>query len=733
MGRVKDSVTGIQDFLEALWSPRSSGVLYGISALLGLAIVALLFDLDFVLGTSAYWQNVVGDTANHVAGFYYYVQDEWRYPIFFTKNHGYPEGSSVIFTDTVPILTLLVKSLREVLPDGFNVYGLWLAACYLLQGIGITALVIALGNRDIASTVTATILALSLPAFLVRVELATLSAQFLLTFALALYFHLVRGERLRAAMWCAAVLAFVSLAVHPYLFVMVFAILAAAVAQRVLNQPQWWRPALAYSAAVTVVVVVMLYATGYIGSGLEGGSPSGYGDAMNALDVLAPVLPEGGSGLLPWGRSDFDFPTIRGDHYNYFGLGLLLLIAVHLFASGGAMISGAKRHLVLFLLLAGFAMFAMSSTIRVAGTEVLSFQIPGPARWLVTQFRGTGRFFWPATYMILAGVIVLTARRFRGPGGLLLMSVAVVLQLLDTAPIRANVTQYSQGSESQTDLLDRKAWNDLISQHDGVQIFPSFPCRTWDPEVFRDLDLSLQLLAAKNNVRVNSVMVSGNRTRSTKDCRKERDGAIELQPGPHELYVFFSDHYSPAVARRNFGNNGCRRFKQGYACTRQWSALERARDFSAFTSLESSRQYRLGSPIDFRAGGDSRDYLAGGWLIPDSAGSEVDGGNAYVELPFSEQIHSTLSLELLTHPVDTGRKPPVVDIDVVVNGTLIGSLHVDTRRAERHKLSVPAILLADDNAMRIEFRRADDAEVDRVERNRRLYLGVRTLAVNAEL
>ncbi len=35
--------------------------------------------------------------------------------------------------------------------------------------------------------------------------------------------------------------------------------------------------------------------------------------------------------------------------------------------------------------------------------------------------------------------------------------------------------------------------------------------------------------------------------------------------------------------------------------------------------------------------------------------------------------------------------------------------------------------------MRIDFRRAGDTGADRVERNRKLYLGVQTLAVNADL
>ena len=245
----------IQALLEALWKSRSSGALYCISAMLGLLFALWLFDVSFLLGNSVYWQAIAGDTAQHVAGYYYYIQDDWHFPIFFTRNYGYPDGVSIIFTDSVPIVSLLVKSLRGLLPGGFNVFGPWLAACYILQGVGITALVTALGYRSVAVTIASTLLALAVPAFLIRVELASLPAQFLLTCALALYFHLVRGIRLSAAMGAFAVLVLLSLLIHPYLFAMVFAILAAAIAQRVLDQPRWWRSALAYSTAMAVALV----------------------------------------------------------------------------------------------------------------------------------------------------------------------------------------------------------------------------------------------------------------------------------------------------------------------------------------------------------------------------------------------------------------------------------------------------------------------------------------------
>jgi Family of unknown function (DUF6311) len=716
----------IQGVLEALWKPRSSGALYCISAMLGLFYALWLFDADFLLGTSEYWQTIVGDTAQHVAGYYYYVQDAWRFPIFFTQNYGYPDGVSIMFTDSVPIVSLLVKSLHGLLPDGFNVFGLWLGACYVLQGVGVTALVIASGNRNVPTTIAATLLALSLPAFLVRVELASLIPQFLLTFALALYFHLVRGTRLRAAMVWSSVLVLVSLLIHPYLFAMVFAVLAAGIVQRVMDQPRWWPSAFAFSTGVAVALLVMLFVMGYIGSGAVGGTPSGLGDPMNALDALGPVLPQG-SGLMPWGG---DIVSFGADYYNYLGLGLLLLIAVHLLVSGSAMVKGAKRHLVLLLLLVGFTVFAMSNTIRVAGTAVVSFHLPGPINWLFSQFRATARFFWPVTYMILAGVVVFTAQRFRRPAATLLLSAAVVLQLLDTAPIRAQVSQYSQGGEIERNLLNRTTWSYLISNHDNLQVFPSFPCRSWHEEEPRNFDMALQLLAAKNNVRINSLYISGNRSRTSKDCTQERDSVIDMEPTPRDLYVFFSDHYSSSVLHRLFGDGTCRRFRQGFVCTRQWNALEGARDLSTFSALESPPGYKFGVPIDFRAGGNSRDYLAGGWLLPESAGSRPDGSNVYVELPLAEPVRTALSLSFLTYPVDVGRRPPIVNVSVLLNGAAVGNLRIDTRLAESHALSIPAAVAGDRSVLTLQLRATNLATGGR-QRNRTLDLGLRSLTVTA--
>lgn len=727
MHTLTSRLPGIPGVLDALWEPRSSGVLYAVSALLGLAYAVWLIDAGFLLGTGEYWQTIVGDPAQHVAGYYYFVQDKWRFPIFLTKNYGFPDGVNIIFTDSVPIVSLLAKVLHGLLPDGFNVFGPWLVACYVLQGVGITSLVIALGNRSLAIAAAATLLALSLPEFLVRVQLASLLAQFLLTFALALYFHLARGPRRGPALWWFSVLLLSALLIHPYLFAMVFAILAAAVGQRVLDDPRWWRPALAYGVAVAAALVATMYVTGYIGSGAERGSPSEFGTRDTSLDVLAPVLPES-SALMPWGGPIANFGA---DYFNYLGLGVLLLVAVHLVASWRAILEGARRHPVLCLLLVGFTVFAVSNTIRVAGTEVFSIRIPHAIHWLISQFRASARFFWPVSYMILAGVVVLTAQRFRRPVAALLLAGAVVLQLLDTAPVRATVYRYSLGADNSRTLLDRATWEFLVSKHGAVQLLPSFPCRSWEEQDLREIDEALQLLAAKSNRPMNSLYISGNRARSTKDCAEERDNVIGLQPGPRELYVFFSDHYAPTVANRLFGAGDCRQFKQGYACTRLWSALERTREIPGFTPAPSSIGYRLGSTIDFRSGGNSRDYLAGGWLLPEPAGSRLDGPNAYLELRLDQPAETALNLTLRTWPVHVDPRPPVVEVDVTLNGTSLGTMHVDTRESEVHSFTIPAEATGDSPVLTLQLRSADIAANGR-RRNRRLDLGIQTLTVTAD-
>ena len=107
--------------------PNGAPVLAGLA---GLLYALSLFDLDFVLGKGPYWTQPFGDTITHLIGAMYFIRDEWRFPLFFVPQLGFPEGTNIIFMDSLPLLALGDKmaSFRNRLRGAIR-SGLWLFAC----------------------------------------------------------------------------------------------------------------------------------------------------------------------------------------------------------------------------------------------------------------------------------------------------------------------------------------------------------------------------------------------------------------------------------------------------------------------------------------------------------------------------------------------------------------------------------------------------------------------------
>ena len=55
-----------------------------------------IFDLAFI-SQGNLWRYGHGDPGQHLIGFLYFVQDEWRFPLFHTQNLGYPHGNQYHF------------------------------------------------------------------------------------------------------------------------------------------------------------------------------------------------------------------------------------------------------------------------------------------------------------------------------------------------------------------------------------------------------------------------------------------------------------------------------------------------------------------------------------------------------------------------------------------------------------------------------------------------------------
>jgi hypothetical protein len=374
-----------------------------------------------------------GDHSQHVLGWLLLRNEPWSFPLGRVSALLHPLGGSVAFTDSNPWVSVLLKPLSGVLPRDFQFVGLWLALCFVLQGVFAVLLVGTLTERPLARLAGAALFILS-PALLFRLGHDTLSAHWMLLALLWLHLRpCPDARRARGSVAWVLALNLLAAGVHPYLAVMVFTLGAALLVrlgwrERVLSA-RGTGLALVSSAGAVVLPFV---AFGYVGGRAELATPDDFG--RYSADLLTLVNPMDHSAVLP------ALPTLPGQYegFGFLGTGVLALGVVGLGLGLRRRREGAREPsrvswpLVTAMVL--LTLLALSWKVTLAGHTVLTARsLLRPLTPLFEPLRASGRFIWPLHYLALLGAIALGLRGARGrPGvaGALLVG-AVVVQAAD--------------------------------------------------------------------------------------------------------------------------------------------------------------------------------------------------------------------------------------------------------------------------------------------------------------
>ena len=106
-------------------------VIGGISILIFISIYGI-----YVLNpTYTDWLMSGGDLTQHYLGWKGYRNSSWHFPIGMMDTLVYPETTSIIFTDSIPLFAVFFKIISPVLPESFQYFGLWGLLCFIMQGI----------------------------------------------------------------------------------------------------------------------------------------------------------------------------------------------------------------------------------------------------------------------------------------------------------------------------------------------------------------------------------------------------------------------------------------------------------------------------------------------------------------------------------------------------------------------------------------------------------------------
>ena len=375
-----------------------------------------------------------------------------------------PEGVTLLFTDSNPLVALILRPFAGWLPPDVQAVGPWILACLLLH-----ALFAALLLRDHAPSFVAlwcgVALFLLLPTLANRFLHANLMAHWLILWSLWLFLDPRRAGSLR--WWAAAMI--VAALVHNYLLLMVAAIFASAMIERFVAGDRRTRLRLAAGSLAILMAVALIARAHGAGGGYE--VTGSYGAFAMSLDALWNPANPSYSTFLP------ATPQRQGrgfEGFQYLGLGLLVLLpaALAVRLRQGAEGSGLRRLVWLAPALLVLTLLAITPSVDIAGQKLLRLPIPARLDAPLDMVRASGRLFWPAAYVLVL-VAVRFAFRLRHDRATLLLASVTALQLLDLSGLIRAVHAASADRRPTYVRTPSPRWDMLIAAAGDVTLAPA--------------------------------------------------------------------------------------------------------------------------------------------------------------------------------------------------------------------------------------------------------------------
>jgi hypothetical protein len=512
----------------SLRADRRAWVSAVIAAAIGLAYALMVFGWAGVAGSAPFWSWPAGnfgstlDIRNSLSGYWWFVQDDWRWPLLSLPRAEWPTGTNAELFDIVPGLAILGKVLRSAFGVAVNPYPAWVAFCFAMNGAALALLVRTLGQRSAVAAILAGAFGALAPVVQFRFGHTALLAHWLPLSCLALYFwSRPRGLDIWSVAGLVGICLLASLT-HLYLYVMTAAVAAAAAMQAALDRSSAIPRAAGTLLLILLAGVLPLWAFGLLsGVGLAGipGDFSRY-----SMNLLSPVWPQY-SGLFAWThlywltQESMEGTSGQYEGFDYLGAGGLLLIALSVPVWRHGVGRALRRHAALTLALALLTVWALSNRIWLGHALIVAYEPPRLlAQTVLSWFRSSGRMFWPVGWLLLAIGIAGATAQTRTRAGLLAATLALAMQWIDVAPFRDRFAvlvrkpPISAFGPAVADVARAVAAADFV-----MVVPPVFCSADWTnydaPESVAALEV--QLMAARANARMPEVYLS----RHPPDCQ----------------------------------------------------------------------------------------------------------------------------------------------------------------------------------------------------------------------
>jgi len=417
-----------------------------------------------------YW----GDPSSSYLGWQFFRKTPLlQFPLGTSPKYGVGFASSILYSESIPLIAIPLKYVSFLLPHNFQYFGLWIFSAIILQSWFAWKL-ISKFITQLPIALFGVILFTNAPILIYRLvhdgsgHLGFVG-QFVILCAINLSLETENNRR----KWF--ILLVVTTLISLFFIPMVFFIYILSIPKNSLSKGV--KPSKRYLAGVLDLVMGLFVIAGTLWScgGLMSSdlSDSGFGKYRTTLSSFFDPQVNGAfafSRLLP------DLGNIPGTEEGFAFLGIPVFI---LSITGLLQIYKRKHPLInreYFLLILGtatMAVYSLSNRIALLQRELFTYSIPAQLKNITETFRSSGRFVWPFVYiLILFGLIALSILWDHSKKiGLMLLLVVFSIQIFDNFDIYSN-TQH-RFSEVQFDSqLTSPKWDQVAQQYDHLVAIP---------------------------------------------------------------------------------------------------------------------------------------------------------------------------------------------------------------------------------------------------------------------
>ena len=460
------------------------------------------------------WLLQASDWPQHYLGWEFFRRTSWNFPLGDFQNILYPANTNIGFTDSIPLLAILLKIFSGILPDIFQYIGLWIFINIVLQGY-FAYLIFKKLQFSTASAIVAGILLQFTPALISRINHPALTAHWLILFIIYNYISFNNTKRDIYLNFAPIIL---SSMIHPYLAIMIIPLSIA----NLLRFKSLKTQVIAIPIAI-ITPILLWYCIGYFVDYSIGDSQSlGYYSAslQTFFNPLYAIWDHHLRDASLWLDPRNQRYMLQYEGFAYLGLGILIggfiaivFILKRLISNYKKVIpfikktilSGIHNRTIIFWL--GIIVISLYAILY---RDIVTMYLEPYARLPFIRIfldkagviRANGRFIWPLMYIVIIGIIYLINKVF-SKKALYILIILLGIQMIDISPL-LKLQLFKEKEIVSVKSESSIFWQNTIKEYKGVYMYPG------GQRSYKSLDdyIIFTFWAAQNNIPINAGYLS---------------------------------------------------------------------------------------------------------------------------------------------------------------------------------------------------------------------------------